>query len=425
MRVAIIGAGFGGLAAAYRLAKSEVDVSVFESEEKPGGLAIGFEQPRWKWSLEAHYHHWFTNDYAILNLAKEIEYKVITIRPKTSTYIDGWVYQLDSPLTLLKFDKLSFIDRLRTGAVLAYLKLIPFWKPLETITAEKFIKTTMGEKSWKVLWRPLFEKKFSYYSSEIPASWFWSRIYKRTPYLAYPEGGYLAFARRISEKVCEKRGKIFYKTVVESVSKKGGKFEVKTKNMSFTFDRVICTLPSPIFVKIAKGLPGEYKESLVQLKGIGAVNLVLSLKKQFLSDGTYWLNINERDFPFVAVVEHTNFMDKRNYNNERLLYIGNYLPHEHEYFKKEAKDLISEFMPFLKKINPQFSKSHINESYLFKAYFAQPIIPLNYSKEIPKFETPIKGLYLSNIQQVYPWDRGTNYAVENAEKVAKLILDEN
>src|SRR3989344_9260947 len=163
---------------------------------------------------------------------------------------------------------------------------------------------------------------------------------------------------------------------------------------------------------------------MVNLKGIGAINLVLSLNKQFLEDGTYWLNINAAHFPFLAIVEHTNFMDKKHYNNEHMVYIGNYLPHEHPYFKKEAVDLIREFQPYLSTINPKFDKKWVNSAYLFKAPFAQPIIPTNYLEKVPAFETPIKDLYLCNIQQVYPWDRGTNYAVTNGEAVARRVLGE-
>ena len=85
---------------------------------------------------------------------------------------------------------------------------------------------------------------------------------------------------------------------------------------------------------------------------------------------------------------------------------------------------MKDFFPYLTRINPRFKKNWINKAYLFKAPFAQPIVPLNYSKIIPSHETPIAGLYLSNIQQVYPWDRGTNYAVENGERVARLVLNE-
>ena len=201
MKVGIIGAGFGGLSAGYYLAKQGVDVTIFESDENPGGLAVGFSQPKWKWTMEKHYHHWFTNDNSVLGLAKEIGHNVVTIRPKTSTFIGGEIDQLDSPLTLLTFNKLPLTERIRTGVIIGYLRYTNDWKSLEKITAEIFIKKYMGETSWKVLWEPLFVGKFQKYASQIPASWFWARIKKRTQSLSYPEGGFLSFAVSLHKSV--------------------------------------------------------------------------------------------------------------------------------------------------------------------------------------------------------------------------------
>ncbi|KKQ42457.1 MAG: hypothetical protein US60_C0017G0007 [Microgenomates group bacterium GW2011_GWC1_37_8] len=422
MKVAIIGAGFGGLAIAYKLVKRGVEVTIFESDDKPGGLAVGFKEPQWKWSIEKHYHHWFTSDWAVRNLAKEIGHKVIVIRPKTSTLIDGKIKQLDSPLSLMLFDKLPLFDRFRMAAVLAYLKITPFWKPLERITAEIFIKRYMGKKTWKILWEPLFKGKFDKYLDDISAAWFWARIKKRSISLCYPEGGFLEFAQKLTKSIENIGGKVLFKTPAQSIYNYQDTLVVKTTNDIYKFDKVICTLSAPLFIQMTRNLPKEYTNNLLNLNGIGAVNLVLSLKKQFLKDGSYWLNINRGEHPFLAVVEHTNFMDKANYNNEHLVYIGNYVEHSHQYFKFNEDEIFYEFYNSLRKINPHFNEKWINNKYLFKAYFAQPIYPLNYSKNIPSFETPIKGLYLCNIQQVYPWDRGTNYAVENGEKVAELLL---
>ena len=147
------------------------------------------------------------------------------------------------------------------------------------------------------------------------------------------------------------------------------------------------------------------------------------LKKQFLKDGTYWLNVNDK-MPFLIIAEHTNFMDKKYYAGERLVYVGNYLDHSHKYYNYTEKQLLDEFMPYLQKINPEFKKSWVRKAYLFKAYFAQPIIPLNYSKIMPSFETPIAGIYLANLQQTNPYDRGTEYAVANGEKVAEMVLED-
>lgn len=422
MKVGIIGAGFGGLAIAYKLAKKGIDVTVLEKESFPGGLAVGFKEKKWWWTLEKHYHHWFTSDWSVRNLAREIGHEVIFKRPKTSTLINGKIYQLDSAGSLLVFPELPIIDRVRTGLVALYLKITPFWKPLEKVTAEKFLKQVMGPRSWEVLWEPLFKGKFSKYSSKISAAWFWARVKKRSPSLGYPKGGFLAFAQHLEKAVKKNKGKVNYNVGVESIEKTKSGFKIKTDKDIFKFDKVICTLPTPLFTKLTKGLPNDYVKKTLGLEGVGAVNLVLSLKKSLLDDGTYWLNVNEQGFPFLAVVEHTNFVNKRNYSGSHLIYVGNYVPHEHEYFKLNEKEMLEKFVPYLKKINKNLTKSWIKKSYLFKAPFAQPIVTLNYSSKIPDFKTPIKGLYLCNIQQVYPWDRGTNYAVELGEKVAELVL---
>lgn len=245
---------------------------------------------------------------------------------------------------------------------------------------------------------------------------------KRSALLGYPEGGFLSFAETIDKLIHRYKGKIIYNTSVKKIIKKDKKLIIKTDEKEHKFNCVISTLSFYSFVNMTEGLPLNYRNSLLRLKGLGEVNLILSLSKQFLKDGTYWLGINESKFPFVAIVEHTNFIDRSNYGGEHLIYVGNYFSPEHKYFQYDANRLVDEFLPYLKKINPDFDKSQIEKSYIFKSAFTQPVIPLNYSKIIPEFETPIKGLFLANMQQVYPWDRGTNYAVELGNKVADLVI---
>ena len=424
MKIAIVGGGFTGLSAAFELSKKGHEVVIFEKDSSPGGLAVGFKPEEWDWSLEKHYHHWFSNDASVINLAKEINYDIIKKRPKTSIYVEGKIYQLDSPLHVLTFPKLPLIDRVRMAAVLGFLKFDPFWKPLEKLKAEDFLLKTMGKNAYKKIWEPQLKNKFGEFAKEISLAWFWARIKKRTPSLVYPSGGFLKFANALVKECEKKGGKFFFNTeVVEIKSTKQVSVKYKMvndKSSIVNFDAVIVTLPSFFFTKITPDLPKEYKDKLLKLKGLGAINLVLRLKKPFLIDGTYWLSICDTKSPVMAIVEHTNFMDKKNYNNEHLVYLGNYLPFDHKYMKMEKDQLLKIYDPFLKKKNPNYQLSIIN-SQLFKVPFAQPIIPVNYSKIVPPFETPLKNVYLANIQQVYPWDRGTNYAVELGQKVAKLI----
>ena len=218
MKIGIVGAGFTGLSAAYYLGKKGHRVTVIEKDSNPGGLAIGFSDKNWNWTLEKHYHHWFTNDKNVLELAKEIQHEVIIKRPKTSVYVDGKIFQFDSPKEVLLFPKLPIIDRFRMGLVIGFLKFNPIWKPLEKINATTFLPKTIGKKSYKLIWEPLFRNKFGPYASDVSLAWFWARIVKRTPSLAYPKGGFLDFANHLVKQIEGQGGEVIFETDVIEIS---------------------------------------------------------------------------------------------------------------------------------------------------------------------------------------------------------------
>ncbi len=403
MRIVIIGAGFTGLAAAYRLSQKGHKVSVFEKEKFPGGLAAGFKEKGWDWSLEYFFHHLFTSDSAAQNLISELglSSKLFYTRPKTSIFYQGKISQFDSPLSLISFPFLSFPNRLRTGIITSYLKLTSDWKSFENITAFSWLKKYYGKRSFEILWKPLLLGKFGNQAEKISMSWFWARIKKRSQRLGYFEGGFQVLINRLVEKIRDGGGEIYLNQEITSLN---------DLNHFNKFNRVIITTPTQTFFKKTK-LP----------EMLGALNLILVLKEKFLTGGTYWLNINEPSLPFVAVVEHTNFVDQKYYGGNHLLYVGGYYPQNHPYFKMTKEEIFKEFLPYLQKINPKFNHLSLVTCHLSHSLDAQPVIPVNYSSLIPPPQTPIPNVFLANMQQFYPWDRGINYAIELGEKIANEI----
>ena len=383
MKIAVIGAGFTGLTIAHRLIQKGFDVFVFEKEDYPGGLASGFKEKNWNWFLDKHYHHIFTSDSNIKNIAKEFGIKFNFFRPKTKSLIGEKIYSLDSPIDVIKFQQLSIFERLRMGLILGLLKINFFWKPMESVTAKNYLPKLMGENAYKKLWEPLFSSKFGIYKDDVPLSWFWARIKKRSSRLGYPEGGFQYLSNKIIKTINEKGVMFYFGNKINEIEKEKEKIrtsftDLKTnEKRSLLFDKVIVTTPLPVFTQITKGLPIDFIEKFKNLKNLASLSLILILKEPFLKDKTYWLNICNKDFPFLCAVEHTNFIDKSHYGNTHIVYIGKYLPSDHPYLKKTPEELLKIYHPYLKKINNNYETNLIKYK-VFTDFFTQLVVPLNY-----------------------------------------------
>jgi protoporphyrinogen oxidase len=434
MNVAIIGAGIAGLAAAYDLVRAGHPVTLFEAASYTGGLAAGFKSEQWAWRLEHFYHHWFESDHDILNLIAEIGAgdKVFFPRPITSLYVDGKIYPFDSPLRVLSFPKLSIIPKLRFGLVTLYLRFTKNWQALEKETAHVWLQRAMGRQAYQILWEPLLVGKFGDYYQEVNMAWLWARLHKRSFKLGYFEGGFQAFVDILTQTVQQQGAKICLNSQITTVTPQpDGRLCLEFKAASpldapqhQTFDRILVTVSPQLLSRLVPALPQNYLSALKNLKSMGAVVVILALTHR-LTAGHYWINLPKKDnLPFLALVEHTNYIDRRHYNGDHIIYCGDYLKPDHEYFSLTKEQLLERFLPALKRFNPNFDESWVRESWLFRTKYAQPVPPINHSANIPAIKTPIPGLYWASMSQVYPWDRGTNYAVEIGRRAARLLLSD-
>lgn len=403
MKVAVIGAGFTGLAAATELADRGVEVHIFEKEDQAGGLASGFKEKGWRWCLEYYYHHVFTNDTDILEIAKKVGLPAKIYSPKTCSFINGKLLQLDSPVSVIKFSEISFLARVWMGIGLAILKLIPDGLFLEKYKTVEFLPVLIGREGYTKIWERLLRAKFGTKVSEVNMAWFWSRVSKRTKNLGYFDGGFGALAKKMQKYVEKRGGRFYFKKELDLGKKNTDKYQ-----------KIIVTTPGPIADKIA----GE--KIMPQIDYLFAQTLVLELKYSLID--CYWLNILEREWPFLVAVEHTNLVDKDNFGGRTIVYLGNYLESDSWQLKLSKTEVEKIYFEFLKKINPEFRKEWVTRSHLFRAPFAQPVFPINYSRQLNRLKKS-KGKYLfANMSMVYPFDRGTNYAIKLGIETAKKCL---
>lgn len=431
MNIAVLGAGIGGLAAAYDLVKAGNQVVIYEAEDYVGGLAAGFKEPHWDWSLERYYHHWFATDKYILGLIRDLGWqdKVIFPRPYTVVYYKDRFYPLDSVTSAIIFPGLGFgLRKARFGLVTLFLRLTNNWKGLEQYTVDQWMRKWGGDQNYEMMWEPLVVGKFgAQYAKQVNMAWMWARLKARTNRLGTFQGGFQAFADQFADKLKTMGVSLHLSTPVTRLSPSAeGGIDVTTAQGKYHFDQALVTTSPAMLAQLTPQLPTEYSHSLLELKSMGAVVMVVALKHQLSKEGYYWYNLpKSAGYPFLALVEHTNYLSPEHYGGDHLVYLGDYLETDHEHFTLTEDELLSRFLPSLSRINPEFKPEWVRKSWLWRTQYAQPVPFLNHSKKIPAITTPIPGLYFASMSQVYPWDRGTNFAVEIGSRAARIMVNKN
>ncbi|WP_404207561.1 NAD(P)/FAD-dependent oxidoreductase [Vibrio sp. V03_P4A6T147] len=427
-KVTIIGGGFTGLSAAYELSKRGVSVVIIDSEAELGGLAASFDVAGEK--LDRFYHHWFTNDLDVMNLIDELDLNSrVEISPtNTGVYYANSFFKLSTPWDLINFTPLSFFDRIKLGMLTLRARKISDWKTLENKTAHEWLKELGGDNVYRVIWEPLLKGKFGPYAESVSAVWFWNKLKLRggsrgkkgEERLAYFKGGFVSLAEALGTKVKDNGGKIYLGTKATAVNRHNNNWVVDTESGQIVSERVIFTTSLPIISELIKDWAhADYLSRLNQIKYIGNVCLVLELDRSLSS--TYWLNVNDPTFPFVGVIEHTNFSKPENYGGRHIVYLSKYLPHTDRLYTMNSDEFFQYSFPFLKEMFPDFDRSWVIKHHLWRARWSQPVVEKHYSKLIPEQEGPVEGMHICSMAQIYPEDRGTNYAIREGRSIGREV----
>lgn len=428
--VVIVGGGFTGLTAAYVLSKQGLKVRVVEADTEAGGLAGTFEFSDGV-RLEKFYHHWFNNDVHVPELVKELgmEGDIVTLPSRTGMYFNGRMWKLSTPMDLMRFTALPFIDRIRLGLLVFQVRRVKDWKQIEHLSIREWLESLAGKRVYKVVWEPLIESKFSIYAEAVNAVWMWKKLVLRGSTrngkggeeLAYFKGGFGRLADALVSAIRQAGGEVSLGEKALGVTANGARLMgVQTPNGEIQGNQFLFTPAFPIIANIfADTAPKEWLQRLRRVRYLGNMCLVLRLKRS-LSD-TYWLNVNDPGFPFVGVIEHTNFDAPENYEGSHIAFLSRYLAVEDPVWSFSDEEYVDFALEHLRRMFPEMERSWVVEHRVWRSEYAQPVTERNYSSYVPGRETPFENAYVSTMAQIYPEDRGTNYAIREAIEVAKVI----
>ena len=442
-RIAIVGAGVTGLVAGRELARRGFAVTLVERWPDVAGQASAFEVAPGIW-LERYYHHLFPSDRDMIDLHDELLPGELEWHPSSvGIWSRGHVYPFVTPRDLLGYAPLPLADRVRLGFVVLRLVGRTDWERMDDICALEWLRHTCGERAVRTVWLPLMLGKFGDDAEHVPLAWLWSKFVLRRgkgasagrERLGYPRRSFRAICVALADDLRKRGGVIELDREVGAVRPDGEGFVLRCAapgayrrapgatpteaGRELRADIVLLTTPTTSVTSLAEW-PAEYRARLDAWTYRAAVVLLLELRRAYLD--VYWMNVADRDVPFLGLIEHTNLVPAERYP-ARYLYVSNYVAPDDPLARLAPEALLQHYLAALKLMNPAFTPEDVLRYWAFREDAAQPVPRVGNRHRLLPFETPRNGVFLANTTQIYPEDRGTNYSVRLGRDVAKLIAE--
>ncbi len=425
-RIAVIGGGVGGAAAARKLAMNGASVTLIERSPAIGGLVVSFDVAGTP--LECFYHHIFPHEHEIIGLIDELGLtpKLDWFDSNMGVLVDGKIWPFTSPIHLIKFSPLPLLDRIRTGIGALRLGRVKDWASLDKLPARDWLTKYTSQRAGTLVWDPLLRAKFGSAARTVPAAWMWGRFQQRAgarekgkEKLGYMRGGFKQLFDTLDADLRAKGVDVRVNTTVERVRIEDGRVVgLDTSTGPIDADEVLFTGTLSGLLPL---IPPELHDPRWSAIGaLGVQCVVLELDRPLTS--VYWTNVCDERLPFGGIIEHTNMLPPSDYAGRHVVYLSRYFTSDEPLASADLHEEANRWVEALKKFFP-FDASSLIAVHPFKTPYAAPLVVLGYKAMIPPEHTHIPGLTISTTAQIYPQDRGMSEAVRTGLNAAQIVLD--
>jgi protoporphyrinogen oxidase len=427
MRIAVVGGGISGLAAAYFALRKGHDVEIFERDDQWGGLASDFDLGGTR--IERYYHFICGGDARLIALAEELGLaSKLVFRPSTtSTFIRGRLYPFSTATDLLRFKPIPPLARLRFGLNIMVSKRRRAWEPLDKIPAREWLLRRVGREAYEAVWDPLLRIKFGPYFERVSAAWIWHRIHRvgtsrrglfSREMIGYFQGGTPALIAKLVEAVVAGGGRPHHRTAVKNIRKNSdGSWKLDTPAAPAAgFDKIVLALPLPVAAGLLAAHSPEFAEELGRIPFLAITCGVFRLKRKVTD--AFWLNINDPGIPSSGFIEYTNLNPLPEIAPDHILYVPFYLPPDDPIFRLDVAGLRDALFPMVRAVIPGLDAADIVDFRMFKDLYAQAVCLTGFSRQVPPQAGPVRDVFLLDSTQLYPADRNLSGLIANAERLA-------
>ena len=430
-RVGIVGGGLLGMRLSEKLAAAGDEVALFEAASSLGGLASAWQLGDYVW--DRHYHVTLMSDSETraLHRALDLDDEMAWVETRTGFYCDDRLYSMSNSFEFLRFPPLGLIDKFRLGVTILYASRIRQWQRLEKISAVDWLRKWSGKRTVEKMWLPLLRSKLGDNAEKASAAFIWAiiaRMYKarqsglKKEMFGYLPGGYARMLAAYETRLRSMGVSLRLAEPVSSVTRGDSGLVVATATGSATFDKVVVTQAPPIARRLCPELDDAEKSRLDTLEYQGVLCASVLLKKPL--GGFYVTNITDDWVPFTGVIEMTALVDPETFGGNSLVYLPKYVTQGHEMAEWDDRRIQEVFCAALLRMYPHLTKEDIITFQLSRVKYCVAVTTLDYSANLPPFDTSVPGLFLVNSSQIVNGTLNVNETLQLADKALTVVQGE-